>query len=333
MKFNVLYYITFISFISCQPTRVISFEILSPAKVSLPAPNSPVLILNCSYLPECVSDSMNTLTRVSSPEIYQIDSMITKNLFDGLFSILNESPTEGLRNAAYLEMRTEDTTGFLRPLSTETAAQLCKENKVKWLVSLEYYTFNQVYDYFYDFRNELYVYLIHKQGLLWRIYSDSGRVVDEYFSRDTLYSEYESQLIVDYLNIKSGLYIEYDLVTDGFYNAGTNYGLRLSPSWLKVYRFLYEMNEKTDSGRKRISEDMDRLKVMSTSGRRTKAYKACYNLAVLCESADDISTALQWIKRAVKLKKTKTAIKYDSFLKKRIKELEILDKQINKEVS
>jgi len=300
---------------------------MSPASVELPDPHGSYLVLNCSYLPEYVDDPSNMITLISHPQMFKVDSIITKNLFDGLFTILNDSPYDGLKNAEYLEMRTSDTTGFMQPISPYTVTKLCTDKNVQYLVSLEYYTFYHTYDYYVDAEYNYYGFLLHKHDILWRIYSHSGQVIDAYILRDSFYSD---QLELDYYEKENGLFYNNDLISDAFWEAGIEYGERISPSWEYVYRYIYEIRENTDSGKIRITENIDRLRYISSSGNKLRAYMACFNLAVLSESQDNIDNALKWLELAINNKKTILALKYRSILKERLQVRNQLDKQSSK---
>jgi hypothetical protein len=304
--------------------RDLSFEMLSPAVVNLPDGNASCLVLNCAYLPGYVVDSANLITLLPPGDLKFTDSLIINRIFDGLFVTLGESPFPGLRDAGYLEIRTSDTTGFLRSLSPSTVSAICADHGTDYLISLEYYSYNQDHEYYYTPEEDYYqLFVMHAMKLYWRIYSDSGRIIDEHEQRDTIFGEEP-----DYeYPVSKSIPLNPDLIADAFWQSGLNYGRRISPFWENVNRSIYELYDKRDSGRVNISQKKSELEILSTSRKKTKAFKACYNLAVLSESNGNIKEALEWINKALRIESNITALKYSAILRDRQKEMLILDRQ------
>ena len=304
--------------------RDLSFDMLYPAKIKLPERDASYLVLNCSYLPGYVVDRPNLISLLPPKEEKYLDSLITNRLFDGLFSILNESPYPGLRDAEYLEMRTSDTTGFLGYLSPEIISGICRDQNTDFIISFEYYSYNQANKYFYFSEDGNYQDLTEQnQKLFWRIYTRDGLPADEYIQMDTLLRdtpEYDDQ------NVNS-IQLSENYIADAFREAGIRYGKRISPFWVNVNRIIYDIKMKTDSGYIDISEDKLKLRKLSSSDHKTKAYKACYNLAVLSESAGAVDDAITWIELALEQKNTFIALNYSNILKYRLLELDKLDLQ------
>jgi len=286
---------------------------MTPAQVQIPEFQKKTLVLNCSYLPEYLTDKSNLITSLSFEEQVIIDTIITRYLFDGLFSVISESPYGGLQDAEYFEMRTSDTSGFLFPLSPADISDICTQYEVDCLISFEHYSFDMD-NYYYPSEDRSYYEEIHelKNNLLWRIYTKDGNILDDYLSKDTL----------QWCDLS-----ELDCIRHSFLNSGISYGKRISPSWETVYSSLYKISAKTDTGFVRTLSDKTILINLSNIPNRTKSFKACYNLAVLCESENDIDEAISWINRAVSLKESTNASRYQKILTDRLKTLIILDKQ------
>ena len=310
--------------VSCSPTRIIDFEILDPAKIDLPDSQGSFLVLNSSYLPENISDKSNLMSGLTADEQIIVDTAINRQLFDGLFSVLNDSPIKGLRNANYLELRTSDTTGFLNPLSPVAISEICKENNVDFIISFEYYSMFENSGYFVNEYNQYEVVLELIRKLLWRIYSRDGQLKDSYFSRDSLYwNSIGGNMDI----VKSNLSNKLELYREAFWLSGVDYGKRISPSWEPVNRSIYEIKQKSDTGRIIVSVNKDILESFSSSKNKSKAFNACYNLAVISESEGDIENALKWIDQALEIKKTILASGYRKKLELRKNNLEIVDRQ------
>jgi hypothetical protein len=221
-------------------------------------------------------------------------------------------------------MRTSDTTGFLRSLSPETVSDICREQNTDFIISLEYYSYNQSAGYYYLIEEGIYQDLTEeKQKLFWRIYSTEGQVIDEYVQRDTFYVE---DLGDDYQS-SSGIPLNSESIGEVFHDAGIQYARRISPFWENTNRIIYDLYLRTDSGKVNISQDKIRLKSLSFSNRKTKAYKACYNLAVVLELEGEITDAQKWIELALELNNNKMAQQYSTILEDRLKDIDKLDMQ------
>ena len=324
MKTPVIILLALSTFISCRPVRDLSFEVMSPASVNLPDLKAKYLILNSSYLPDNISDPANYISYLSSEDKIIVDTIIITSIFDGFYSVLEESPVAVLNNAEYLEIRTNDTTGFLSPLSPAAVSEICRDYNSDYLISFEYYSFDFQYNYHYG---SSYESLELKWKLFWRIYSDDGKIIDDHISEGTPYWNNSINVYFDQNNVYSS---NLDFIREAFRIAGTGYGKRISPHWENVSRLLYQIREKTDSGYITISMDKNRLQKRSMLENRTKAYRACYNLSVLCESEGDIKNALVWIDRASDKKHNLHARNYNEILLNRQKIIETLNKQTGK---
>jgi hypothetical protein len=311
MKACIIILFLISTLISCRPTRDLSFERMVPASVTFPDVKGKFLILNNSYLPDSIQHQMRF-------ENIIVDTLIIRQLFDGLFSVLNTSPINGLCNADYLEIRTPDSTGYLNRLAPAAVLEICKDYNVDYLISFEYYNFNQEIEESYE------TYCKLGNILVWRIYDRDGALIDNYESKETINWISHGFTYVDEEN--RTLFI-FDCIREAFWIAGVKYGKRISPYWENVARSLYEIRTKTDSGKIVITKDKKILKVLSTLENKTKAYKACYNIAVLSESEGEINAALTWIERAIGNKHNIYASRYKKTLLDRQKSVEILNKQ------
>ena len=134
MKTTVIILLVVSTFISCGPTRNLSFEVMHPVSLNLPDPDGKYLVLNSSYLPDSIWDPANYISYMTSEDKTIVDTIIIKNIFDGLYSVLYESPVNGLNNAEYLEIRGSDTTGFMSPLSPIAVSEICRDYNSDYLI-------------------------------------------------------------------------------------------------------------------------------------------------------------------------------------------------------
>ena len=313
--------------VSCRPTKNLSFDVLVPAEINLPDKNSDYLVLNSSYLPESVSNAENDITYLPEAEKVIVDTIITRQIFDGLFSVLDESPLESLRNIEYLEIRSDDTTGFLNPLSPEAVSGICRDNNASFIISFEYYSFKEKSWQSMNSDRQYEVGVELRRNLLWRIYAKEGYEVDVHLSQDTMYwVNYGISLDDTRSEMESNL----DRYREAFWLAGNEYGKRISPSWNTSNRYLYQISEKTDTGKKYLTFDKILLQEYCSSGSNYKNFKACYNISVIYESEGDIDNALKYINLALKSKNSSHALRYRDFLLNRKKKIDVLNQQTGK---
>jgi len=261
-------------------------------------------------------EKSNLMSRMRDSEKQIFDTLITANLFNGLFSIINETPVENLRNAEYYESRTRDTTNFLFPLASEEVVGICLDNNSGYVVSMEYYSFNskstrEISDYA-GWVNNLDV----SYKLVWRIYGRDGAVLTEVNDSSTLYWYADS-------NTEPNPELT-DAVRDVFFLAGEKFGKKISPFWSVLSRSYYQIYSFGDD----ISLDREPLELLTTGKKRITAFKACYNLAVLSESEDKLEEAMNWLEKAEAIKESEYVVIYRHKLQKRMEVREKLDYQL-----
>jgi len=231
-----------ISAISCVPSNKLSIDILTPAEFPLPDTGK-VVILNTSYLPFASYNGKNLMPYLNPKEQHIFDTLITNNLFNGLFSVLNESPVQKFRDAEYQELRSGDTLNFLNPVAPDVITDLCNSYQSSSLIAMEIFsfTYNHFYSQISDF--EYSVDLEVRYEILWRIYKNTGEILDEFRDIDTLFWFYPGE---SFLSDKSDRYripqLELsDALSELFFMAGENYAQRISPYWSTISRPYYQI--------------------------------------------------------------------------------------------
>jgi hypothetical protein len=270
--------------VSCSPTSWLKLDIISPAEFTFPDTGK-ITILNASYLPSVLKNKSNLITQIPENEQYIFDTLIITNLFNGLFSVLNESPNEYLRNADYEEIRTIDTSNFSGPLANAGVDYLCKSLDTRFLVSFEYYEFNRSeskeVDGEYWQKNLEIPYKV-----IWRIYNIDGVLLHQFFDTDTYYwvENYNAYPLPELP----------DALREVFFATGEKFAKRISPYWITISRAYYLLSKAGND----ISLDRDQLLILKDGKRKKQAFKACYNLAILSESEDKLQEAIDWLNKA-----------------------------------
>lgn len=299
-----------------------------PSDITLNSDVKKAVILNNAIYPNADSLSKNFSEPPSEKELYIIDTIVIKNFFDGLFSVLDESPNPALNNSEYFEFRNTESNSLPVPLSEISVRDFCEETGSDIVFSFEYYNFNIRNYYDYTYIPEIHAHLEIKRQCLWRIYEKDGKILDEYMMNDTVfwsaagYSKYEA----DY-----GLPGGTEALRSAFFYAGVDCGKRISPSWIQVSRVYYNMKDRRRLfGQKDYSFDKEKLLKTTNSINNEKAYRAAINLAFIFEREDKLKDSLEWLKVAeAKRPGTKLVSEYLNIIRERILNKEKLDRQLD----
>jgi tetratricopeptide (TPR) repeat protein len=305
MKYRILLFLSFFILSSCLPTKQVQFEsVFLPEKMVFEG-SGDILICNLSYLPEVDNSSENDIRRLDSEEQEIIDTMINHNIFNGLFTVLMDSPQPKIREASYFEARAKDTTAFLKPLSIESVNVLCEQNDVNYLIVFEYYSFSSSLKWNYSYYDNGYLVTQNvKRKLLWRIYEADKGLIKEDWQSDTLYIERNAESIENATNELPKIT---DLIRDIFWDAGVEYAKKISPYWDIITRSYYPLYNKSGEN---ISQDLNELLLVSKEENKSKSFMALYNLAVLAEKSGEIKNAIENINKALKIKPNSSYGKY-----------------------
>jgi hypothetical protein len=310
-------FILFLIIVSCAPTSWLSMDIINPAEFTFPD-SGKIVILNATYLPTVIQEKNNLIPKLPLKEKFIFDTLITANIFNGFFSVTNESPNRYLQAADYEEIRTSDTSNFLNPISSEGIEYLCQNYNARYLITLEYFGFNkkESKDPYYD--EGWLSFLQVSRHLLWRIYQKDGTIIDQYADVDTL------NWVDDSYDTDFGPIPELpDATREAFFLAGEKYGQRISPFWSVLARQYYLISRAGED----ISLDRDRLVDLISIDKQNLAYRCCYNLAIISESEDKLSEAITWLDSAQTFKSSEEEEYYRKKLEKRIITRDIIDMQ------
>ncbi|MCB8999006.1 MAG: hypothetical protein H6540_02910 [Bacteroidales bacterium] len=314
MKKPFCYIFLFLFLSSCIPSNWLKIDVYNPAEFTFPDTGR-IAVFNRAYLPSSMVISGSTFFNLVPSEQNIIDTLITANLFNGFFSITNESSNPDLVNAEYYEIRTVDTTNILKPLKQDEVEMLAEETTSEFLIVVEFYDF-YAWNSPLKFYNDLVSYLAISKSLVCGVYNKSGELLDNYAVIDTMYwySDFDNE--VDVPEIPEAL-------REAFYSAGEKYGRHISPYWVTISRPYYPIiNSGVD-----ISLDPKSLENLISNAKPGRAMKACFNLAVISERMDDIPAAIKWLDKAEIIKPSPYSQLYLQKLKKRLELKETIDVQ------
>ena len=322
--------IVVLAFPGCLPVKNISFETLLPAEISLPSDIHRMLVFNYAYYPSQDTSTFNELRNLDPNEMYVVDTIVIDNVFNGLFSALDNSAANYLHDAPYYELRPTDTIAFLKPLSRESVGFLCDSFGVDGIISFDYYAVSMDTETHasMSFDEDLNLVSVANLGMirvmLFRIYDRKTGLLNEKWMRDTLYWSAYGDEDWEALSNLPGVS---DALREAFWYGGNKFGLMISPSWDQVERAYFSLNNRQGYD---IALNETRLKDIAKENRHYKAYKAAYNLALYYEMNDSIDAAVHWINQAVKIRpEAEVAKYYQTILLKRQKAVAKLREQMD----
>jgi len=309
--------------VSCVPGKEISFEVLQASEFEFPEKTDSLLVLNLAYYPWVDTLSFNILNKVDRPEQYIIDTLIISSIFNGFFSIVDQSEIQELTNNQYFEIRGETKENFLEPLSIKSVNYLCEEFKTNQIVALEYYGMDFSYDYF-GYLDGYYASLDFERMLGWRIYKQNEGMIYEDIKKDTLsWQDYIPNSDQAHSNLPSLI----SAIKEAFWYGGETFAKKISPYWQLEYRYYFSLNKfKNES----LSLDKEYLTLISQVDKKNLAFKAYYNLAVENERNGNLEEAIIALEKAMELKpKNKMLKSYTLKLEEGVKRKEKVLKQID----
>jgi hypothetical protein len=303
---------------SCASVRKVSIDVLKPSEINFPLTTEKITVLNNAPFFSVDTSGSRLMNMLTEDEVFIIDTTVIINLFNGFYSIINESPDSILRNSEYIELRTEAEMIVPVPLAEEAVILFCEDNNADALVSMEFFdldlefSFENVYSYGYGNYLQAELYLQRKN--LWRVYDKTGIIIDEYFLNDTLVwteATYDRDEVYN-------LPFVTDAVSYAFFDAGQLYARKISPYWETTNRVYYVIRGRDGN----YSLDKDHLQELSQHKNNRKAYKAAFNLAYLSEKEDDLRSALRWLEIAdFKNPESPYATTYKRIIETRISQL------------
>ncbi len=224
---------------SCIPGKEISFDVLQPADYQISQEVDSVLVLNLAYYPWVDTSEFNVLHRIKKKEQIIVDTMIINSIFDGFFSIIDNSMFQVLTRNMYFEIRGESEENYLEPLTIESVDLLCNEFNTSMIIALEYYGMDFNYDRYVNNYGDYIADLSVERLMTWRIYHRAEGMLNEYILRDTLYWN-SSGTNTDNADFHLPKLI--NAITTSFWLAGKSFGGYISPSWKEIQRNYYQFS-------------------------------------------------------------------------------------------
>lgn len=320
--YNLIFFIS-LFLVSCVPGKEISFEVLQASEFEFPEEIDSLLVLNLAYYPWVDTLDINLLNRIKKPEQYIIDTLVISSIFNGFFSVIDNSLIKELTENQYYEIRGDTLDNFLEALNIESVNYLCDEFNTSQIVSLEYYGLSLYLDRYVSSNYNAVTRLDMERILGWRIYQPDVGMIFKDFSKDTLcwYGIGDDFEVSD-----NNLPELVDILREAYWYGGESFAKKMSPYWEEVQRTYFKLNKtiKTDG-----SLDEDFLKLLTSSNNNLLRFKAFFNLAVVYEKNGNYEEAIEALGKAEKLKPKREIVElYKVKLEESLKRNERVLKQI-----
>jgi hypothetical protein len=274
-------------------------------------------------------DASNVIEGVLTGELFGEDKLATQILMDGVHSMLENAATINLkRTTEVYPGGSPFSAAFPEPLSWEEVEALCEKYKADAIVAIE--KFDSDFIMVPGVKQTATV----KAGI--RMYDPARKsIVDQY---EFSHQESWGSGPVTLETALDGLISKNAAVKEVSYEAGVQYGRRLSPTWYRVSRPYYRKSKGDDvfAEGARMMEVNDWFAAKEAlfhaveNGHRKTKGRAAHNLAVVCEIEGNLEEAKAWAQEAWGKYKNKKSRDYLYDLNRRIRDMERVDRQMAK---
>lgn len=309
-------------FILAAPTM--NFNVIIPALIDIPDHIKVAAMIDRTLVED---DASNVIEGVITGEMIGEDKLATQIMMDGVYAMLENAATISLkRTTEVYPGGSPFSAAFPEPMKWEEIEALCKKYEADAIVAIE------KFDSDFIIVPGVSQTATVKAGI--RLYDPANKsIIDQY-----QYSHQESfgsgELTIE--AAINGLISKNAAIKEASYEAGIEYGRRLSPSWYRVARKYYKKSKGDDvfAEGARMMEVNDwfaakeaLFQAVENGHRKTKG-KAAHNLAVVCEIEGNLEDAKGWAQEAWGKYKNKKSKDYLYDLNRRINEMARVNKQL-----
>lgn len=340
--------LTFASFsiIACSSTNRLTMGITQPAQVSISSDVSSIGIINRSTASE-KNKVVDKIDKVLSLEGLNLDKEGAQYAILGLSYELERG--NRFESVKIIEGQKDFEKGlgvFPSALSWEIVDQICQENGVDVLFSLEFYDTDTAVDYeiiMVRIPNNLGIVAevpghriklntVIKNG--WRVYDSANRtIVDEYISNDQIYSKGEG---INPIKAFEAVIGRKEAVLDVSTNLGSNYASFTKPERIRIARdyFVRGSSNFKIAKRRALTGNWDGAAELWNAELNNPnlkvAGRAYYNMAISNEINGNLIKAIEFASKAYADYGNKEGLRYVNMLKRRVVNQQELERQLAK---
>jgi hypothetical protein len=311
----------------CYTAALLEYDALKPADVNIPSSVRSLVVV-----PRCDLDSANRQSLILSGKKsnFELDSMMAKSIVNGCADALLESPRFTLFNPLIKRSLSEDFTIPSYTLPWSVIRSVAGDPPHDGVLSFESGTISDSLFHEYEdgwLSNYQYQVVIKS---FWRLYRLSDFQSKEFRFTDTVSFFLESR--AEFVSDPS---IRIEFISNALYESGLRTAKRLAPWWDICDRNYFRLGPSAfakganDLKQGKWKEAAEIYRPYTGSKNKMIAAKACFNMAVTSEMANNIPAALEWLAKSKQLGMLPGyIIIYQPMLEKRKAELERLNQQM-----
>lgn len=302
-----------------------NFNVIIPALIDVPDHIKVAAMIDRTRVED---EASNVIEGVLTGEMIGEDKLATQILMDGVHAMLQHAATVSLkRTTEVYPGGSPFSAAFPDPIPWEEIELLCKKYQADAIVAIE--KFDSDFIIVPGVNQTATV----KAGI--RMYDPASKsIIDQY-----QYSHQESwsagPLTLE--TALNGLISKNAAIKEASYEAGIEYGRRLSPSWYRISRKYYRKSKGdhvfAEGARMMEVNDWDAARealfLAVENGKRKTKGKAAHNLAVVFEIEGNLEEAKAWAQEAWGRHKNKKSRDYLYDLNRRINEMARVDQQLD----
>lgn len=345
MKYTLISYL-FILIIFSSCSRSIYLDVMQPAEITIPAHLTKIGVVNRSTVKknqDTKDKVLNVLEGIVTGESIGADRQASEECLNGLFQITSQQ-----NRITYTQINPNvQGTGMTleKPqLTWDEVDKICNANGLNGLLVLESF----------DSDNNMKLTpgttrIKNKEGVMvdvpeftananmhvtssWRIYDkEAHKIFDQIMNvNDRGFSAKGATERDAAANLPN----KRVMLNQTGYAAGTQFGQRISPNWIKVPRKFYkgkgdDMKFGYRLGKSHSWEKAAQVWNRNSNNQNKKnAGKACYNMALVCEIEGKLDLAIEWAKKSYEDYGFRPALSYKRILVNRLNDEKRLKHQL-----
>ena len=311
----------------CYAANQLDMDGLKPADITVPGSVRSLTVVSRCDLDSAYKLSLESLGRVKD---FHRDSIMAKQVVLGCSDALLESPRFDLFNPVVSRSLVAEDANTSGTIPWNKVRSIAGDPPHDAVLSLEVATINDTikYSILNGWLSTYQYFVIVKTS--WRLY----RLAD-FQSKELNFADTTTFDIDSPAEFSSSPDRGIACISQAMYESGVKTARRLAPWWTDLHRFFFtiitqnSMKGTTFLKEGNWQEAAEIWRPYTGSSNKMMAAKACFNMALTCEMANNIPAALEWLKKSEDLGMLGYFIKlYRSRLIKRKAETDKLDEQM-----
>lgn len=330
---------------SCSSLNNLTISVKQPAPVHVPYSIKKVGVINRNTVVDR-NKKLDALDKLFSLEGKNLDEHAASKAIEGLFDeLLQMNRFDAVKTIEAPEIKTPGMGVFPATLSWDLVDQLCKKHAVDALFFLSFYDTESKINTdvapvelngplgikIPAVETSVTVNTLIKTG--WRIYDPMAEVLrDEFIGVENITSVGKG---INPVKAAEAIMGRKEAVLQLSNTMGHNYARRIAPYTTRVNRQYYVRGSSNFKIAKRRAQTgnwdgaAELWEKETTNAKPKIAGRAYYNMAIINEINDDLTTAIDFASKSYVDYKNKEALRYLSILKQRQQQNQVLEHQLN----